>query len=118
MKPGDRMKIDEGDYECSKNWYGFPEIERINGTFPVGKIIGYSSKPNEREKEILDGEGIKTENFKIKSIPEISSAGSYRPFLIPIKNFKFEYEKNLYEFELPSGAYATIAMRELLDKKN
>ena len=115
---GKEMQIEEGEYECSKNWYGFPEVGRIDGTFPVGKIIGYASKPNKREKKILEKEGIKTEDFRIKSMPEISSAGSYRPLLVPIKNFNFEYEKNLYEFELPSGAYATIAMREFLDKKN
>ena len=113
---GKKMRLEEGEYECSRNWYGFPEVERIDGTFPVGKIIGYASKPNKREKEILEKEGIKAEDFRIKSIPEISSAGAYRPLLVPIKDFNFEYEKNLYEFELPSGAYATIAMREFLDK--
>jgi tRNA pseudouridine13 synthase len=116
-KGNGKMEIEEGEYECSRNWYGFPEVDRIDGTFPVGKIIGYLSKPNKREKRILDEGGIKTEDFRVKSIPEISSAGSYRSFLVPIKNFNFEYEKNLFGFELPSGAYATVAMREFLDVK-
>ena len=117
MKEEGRIKTEEGEYECSRNWYGFPEVERIDGTFPVGKIIGYLSKPNQNEKEIMDEMGVSPPDFKIKSIPELSSAGSYRPFVVPIKDFKFDYEKNLYEFELPSGAYATVAMREFLDKK-
>jgi tRNA pseudouridine13 synthase len=117
MKEEGRIKIEEGEYECSRNWYGFPEVERIDGTFPVGKIIGYLSKPNDSEKEIMDEMNLSPLDFKIKSIPELSSAGTYRPFVVPIKDFKFDYEKNLYEFELPSGAYATVAMREFLDKK-
>ncbi|MEM2960191.1 MAG: tRNA pseudouridine(13) synthase TruD, partial [Candidatus Bathyarchaeia archaeon] len=70
-EPRNKINIEEGEYLCGKNWYGFPEINRIDGTFPVGKLIGYSSKPNKREKEILDIEGLSVENFKIKSIPEI-----------------------------------------------
>ena len=117
LEPGEKIDMEEGEYECSRNWYGFPEVDRIDGTFPVGKIIGYFSKPNKREKEILGEEGITIEDFRVKSIPEISSAGSHRPFLVPLKNFNFEYEKNLFGFELPSGSYATVAMREFLDVK-
>jgi len=115
-KPGEKLEIEEGEYECSRNWYDFPEVDRVDGTFPVGKILGYASKPNKREIRVLEEKDIEVEKFKIKSIPEISSAGSYRPFLVPIKNFKFDYEKNFYGFELPAGSYATVAMREFLDK--
>jgi tRNA pseudouridine13 synthase len=115
ISEGSIFDLESGEYRCGVNWYSFPDVMRINGKFPVGKIIGYETKINEREKRLLDEEGITPAEFKIPQFPELSSRGSYRPYLVPIKDF--EFKKGTFVFELPPGSYATIVMREFLDKK-
>lgn len=106
---------EDGEYRCGVDWYSFPDVTRVDGKYPVGKIIGHSTKLNGRERELLDVEGIKTSDFMIKQFPELSSAGDYRPYLIPVKGFSFKDGK--FMFELPAGSYATVVMREFVDKK-
>lgn len=106
------LKVEEGEYKCGER-LGFPFIEdKNNGKWIVGKIIGYESILNEREKNLLEKFEIRKEDFKISQIPEIGSKGSYRTLLAPLKNFYFE--KNTFRFELPSGSYATSALREFI----
>lgn len=105
--------VEEGDYYCSANWYGFPDISKVNGKFPVGKLIGYASKLSETEHEVLTEENISAEQFKVKSMPELSTQGGYRPLLIPLKNFS--YADGNFTFELPAGSYATVVIKEFLN---
>ncbi len=92
------------------------EGERMNDSgFIEGRIIGYETELNEREKEILAGLEIKTRDFKIKSMPEISSKGSSRTLFAPLKDFSFS--ESTFRFSLPAGSYATVALREFLDVK-
>ena len=107
--------VEKGEYRCGINWYGFPDTSRINGRYPVGRIIGHSIKPNEREQKLLEEEEIRPSDFMIKQFPELSAAGDYRPYLIPIKDFSFKSGK--FMFELPAGSYATVVMREFMDNK-
>jgi tRNA pseudouridine13 synthase len=101
--------------KCGINEYGFPEIDKPGEDFAVGNVIGYETSPDEYEHRLLEKEGITTANFKITACQELSSKGSRRPYLSPVKNFVFE--KSTLRFELPSGAYATCLLREFLDKK-
>ncbi|MEM2174443.1 MAG: tRNA pseudouridine(13) synthase TruD [Candidatus Micrarchaeia archaeon] len=110
------FEIESGEYFCGLNWYSFPDIYRINGKIPVGKIIGYDTKINESEKKLLEEEGIGVNDFKIKSIPELSQRGSYRPILVPLKDFIVDEDG--ISFELPAGSYATVALRELISVVN
>ncbi len=117
-------RIKENDFKtemyCKKNFYGFPDISQIGeeGDFPVINIIGYDTKAgNAYEEEIMKSMGISEENFKIKSMPEISMKGTYRPLFAPLKNLKHAYDEDadiidLY-FELPSGSYASVLLGEL-----
>ncbi len=90
--------------------------ERLNDAgFIEGKIIGYETEPNEREKALLEELEIKTRDFRIKSMPEISSKGSFRALLAPLEGFSFE--NDVFRFSLPAGSYATAALREFLDVK-
>lgn len=105
-----RLKLEEGEYYCREK-FGFPDLkDKSKKGWIVGKIIGYETKLNKREKEILERSGIKKQDFKIKEFPQISSKGAYRTLLAPIKNFT--YMKNTFEFSLPAGSYATSALRE------
>ena len=79
------------------------------------QIIGYKSKLNEIEKEVLEEEGISKENFKIKSMPELSSPGTLRNACIEA-NIEYEIKDDscIFEFSLPKGSYATVILREFM----
>ncbi|HLE74633.1 MAG TPA: tRNA pseudouridine(13) synthase TruD [Candidatus Bathyarchaeia archaeon] len=80
------------------------------------------------EKQILEAEDVKTENFRIDAIPEISGRGELRTVTVPIKNFKLggilasadnlkERQAEL-EFMLLRGSYATVLLREIMKPRN
>ncbi|MEM3075625.1 MAG: tRNA pseudouridine(13) synthase TruD [Candidatus Bilamarchaeaceae archaeon] len=108
-------KLEEGEYSCGETG-GFPDIKKqeSHSRWIAGKMIGYETKVNEREKRILEMFDIKPRDFKIKAIPEISSKGTHRTLLSPLKDFSFY--NNTFTFSLQSGAYATAALREFLDR--
>jgi tRNA(Glu) U13 pseudouridine synthase TruD len=65
----------------------------------------------------LKKEGISQEQFVVKSIPEVSSKGSFRTLFAPLKDFQvIEKSPVKLRFSLPSGAYATEAVKHLLEK--
>jgi tRNA pseudouridine13 synthase len=80
------------------------------------------------EKQILEAEGIKPENFRIDAIPKISGRGELRAIVSPIRKFKLrcisasadnpkEYQAKL-EFMLLRGSYATVLLREIMKPHN
>jgi tRNA pseudouridine13 synthase len=105
---------EEGEFHCSESM-GFPDLNKKDpeGKWIAGKIIGYETKLNEREELLLAEEGIGVEKFRIPHMPEIGSKGTHRILLCPLKGFSFN--DNVFGFELPSGCYATSALREFLD---
>lgn len=115
------LKLEEGEFYCGEK-SGFPDIGTKLETedrkletglgWLAGKIIGYESEPNEREKELLERFDIRKEDFRMRVMPEINSKGTYRTLLAPMKDF--HYEKDVFEFSLPSGSYATSALREFI----
>ncbi len=106
----------EGEYFCTKNAYGFPNPgEGGSSPFLACKILGYESEPNEYERELLENEGILIGDFRAKGIPELGSRGSMRVLLAPLVNFS--YSDSVFRFDLPAGSYATVALREFLEKK-
>ncbi len=106
------IRREDGEYYCDSNFYGFPEPEKPGTEWVCGKLLGYDSQPNEREKELLERHNISLDAFRIKELPELSSKGSSRPLLCPIKDFRFN--NNTFSFSLPAGAYATSALREFM----
>lgn len=108
------VRKEDGEIYCGTNAYGFPDIENAGVDFLCGKLLGYDSSPNEREKEILAHHEISLAEFEINEIPELSSKGGFRPLLCPLKDF--EFMEGEFRFSLPSGAYATSALREFMKK--
>ncbi|MBU0586755.1 tRNA pseudouridine(13) synthase TruD [Candidatus Micrarchaeota archaeon] len=106
------LSKEEGEYFC-KEKFGFPDLDANSDSgWLVGKIIGYETVLNEREKELLERFDIMQKDFQMKSIPEINSKGTYRTLLAPMKDF--EYNDNVFSFSLPSGSYATSVLREFI----
>lgn len=110
----------KGDGLCGKNSYGFPELAKRGRSFIAGKVIGYETKDlSEEEASLLSEEGIKQKDFFIKSFPEMSAKGVERVLFAPPVGFAFERrgKDGIFSFSLPSGSYATVALREFIDKK-
>ncbi|VVB98304.1 putative tRNA pseudouridine synthase D [uncultured archaeon] len=106
------LRPEEGEYCCGEK-YGFPDLEKKTGTgWTAGRLIGYETELNEREKELLERFNVRKEDFKMRALPEINSKGTYRTLLSPMKDF--EYKDNVFAFSLPSGSYATSALREFI----
>ncbi len=108
--------VEDGEYCCSER-LGFPDVqERSSHETPwiATKIIGYGTDLNDREKRLLGDLHLQPSDFKIRGLPELSSEGTYRLLFSPLKDFSFK--ENVFRFSLPSGSYATMALREFMDK--
>jgi len=113
IKKKNYAKCEEGEYFCTTNEFRFPDIQKKSSSgFVVSKLIGFDSTLNSLEKEILEKEELSLSNFTVRSFPSLSLKGSYRTLLSPLMNFSFK--ENVFSFSLPSGSYATSAMREFM----
>lgn len=80
------------------------------------------------EKEILDKEKIRPNDFHVPQMPRISAPGRLRTVLAPIDSFSVEKatgdQSNRSKrrirvgFMLPSGSYATVVLREFMKPQN
>jgi tRNA pseudouridine13 synthase len=143
-------KAEVGDYVVKVESTGLPsqrlheiasieKLSEINKAIASGKmrlampLVGFRQRLSEGvqgeiEKQILDEEGVKTENFKVKGMPELSLKGGLRTVLTPLKDFKIEEiskdpvnpHKNVVKlsFTLYRGSYATVFLREIMKPRN
>jgi tRNA pseudouridine13 synthase len=117
IEGGGALELEEGEYFCGDT-LGFPDLNKTEGEGWISaKLIGYNTPLNRREKELFDTLGIQKDAFRMKAIPEIASKGTYRTLLAPLKDFNFNGDTTTFSFALPSGSYATVAMREFMDSK-
>jgi tRNA pseudouridine13 synthase len=73
-------------------------------------------EPGQIEKTIVGSEGLRPEDFIIPEIPRISSKGTRREILAPIRNLQATLAgRDLsLSFELSRGSYATSLVREFM----
>ncbi len=130
------VDLRDGDVIMKVDNYGIPKQEfAVVNSFNIDKIrkrieekkayistilFGYESRftggiQGEIEKKIIEEEGIKKENFRIREIPEISSKGRRRNILARIMDYKRE-DCN-FQFSLYRGSYATSLLREFMKRK-
>ena len=71
-------------------------------------------EPGQIEKAVVASEGIRPEDFIIPEIPRISSKGTRREILAPIRDLvsRLEGGNLTLAFELTRGSYATSLVRE------
>ena len=104
------------------------EGDILHNGIPTAALFGYNVKlakgiPGRIEREVLEEEGIKLEDFHNKKMPEISSKGSRRIIKVVPYNLKLlEIGKDEFnegklkmkiQFELDKGCYATTLLREI-----
>lgn len=108
----------EIDYSLGKLHIPLEELPSID--IP---LIGFGTDPIQ-VSSIMNSEGIKTRDFILREIPELSSEGALRPALIEIKNLEisdFEddelnqgMKKLKFSFFLGKGSYATMAIKTII----
>ncbi|MBI5223618.1 tRNA pseudouridine(13) synthase TruD [Candidatus Micrarchaeota archaeon] len=110
------FELEDGEFFCDISALGFPDltVPAAQG-LQVGKIIGYQSILNDRERAYFESLGLSHSDFRMSDFPEISSKGARRLLFAPLLNFSFS--ENVFRFTLPSGSYATSALREFMDHK-
>jgi len=96
--------------------------------FVTAPIFGYETEfakgvQGEIERKVLVDEAVELTNFYRETMPELSSKGTRRPMVVPMKEKLREDEitedelnpgrfKTRLQFFLPKGSYATVLLRE------
>jgi tRNA pseudouridine13 synthase len=143
-------KAEAGDYAVNVERSGLPmltmhkmasteTVVEINEAIKIGKmrlaipLIGFKQYPSqgvqgEIEKQILEEEGMRPEDFEIKAMQEMSSRGELRTAMTPLNNFSLDRISNDSAnpskrkaelcFMLYRGSYATIVLREIMKPRN
>jgi tRNA pseudouridine13 synthase len=118
-------RIRQGNFEsnayCGRNFYGFPDSESVTeerSDFAIAPLIGYETNDKyiSEEEMLTMGEiGITKDSFNIKSMPELSMRGAFRPLLAPFKELRVDAgDGNMrLSFSIPSGSYATVLINEI-----
>ncbi len=143
-------KAKVGDYVVSVERSGLPmvktgkmvdsvSVKAINELIKAGKmrvalpIVGVRQKLSQGsvgkiQKQILEAEGVETQNFRIDALPEINGKGELRAVVSPVRSFTVgtvsadvddakKRQANL-EFMLLRGSYATVLLREIMKTRN
>jgi tRNA pseudouridine13 synthase len=143
-------KAEVGDYVVSVERSGLPMVNtakiasaetvaEANDLIKAGRmqvalpLIGLKQRPSQGamgqiERQILEEENVKAENFRVNAIPKISGRGGLRAVVATIKGFKLntvsacagnheEREADL-SFMLLRGSYATVFLREIMKPRN
>lgn len=112
------LELEQGEYYCGET-LGFPDTGKTEAEgWIAGKLIGYQTFLNEREKRMMKDFGVSKDDFRMKAIPEVGSKGAYRTLLAPLKDLSISSpDIPVFRFSLQSGSYATVAMREFMDQK-
>ena len=87
-------------------------------------LVGYKTEIDEITSRILNEEGISQEDFRVDSMPELSSKGEYMNCFAIVENLEIinigddelnEGKKRLtIRFSLGKGNYATVFLREVM----
>jgi tRNA pseudouridine13 synthase len=143
-------KVEVGDQVVSVDRSGLPmmtmsklvtdrNLAEINSAIQAGKmrlafpLVGFKQRfslgvQGENEKHILEEEDVNPQEFKIKTMPEVSSRGGLRTAATPLNNFSLQEtpvdstkpsrRKAKVNFTLNRGSYATIVLRELMKPRD
>ncbi|HEV2520700.1 MAG TPA: tRNA pseudouridine(13) synthase TruD [Thermoplasmata archaeon] len=95
----------------------------------AGPLVGYETPSEDGPvgrllSQILSDEGVRAQDFRLPKTPELASAGSWRPAVLPIPPISIREDAPAtsgsvrpgvwFRFSLPRGSYATVLLREFL----
>jgi tRNA pseudouridine13 synthase len=88
----------------------------VSGILFGSEVTIAGGPQGEIEREVIDADGLRPEDFVIPSIPRLSSRGTRRTLVAPIRGLRWSIAAGAatLEFELPKGAYATCLLREFM----
>ncbi len=96
--------------------FGFPSENSISGKkWAALRLLGYESSPDENETRLLENDELRIIDFRVRQMPMLGAKGGWRSALAPLAGFSFA--DSTFNFSLPSGSYATSALREFMDAK-
>ena len=96
-----------------------PRADRLEIS-PSGPLYGYKltmaqGKPGEIERQVLDEQGLRLEDFRMRGM---KLRGARRPLRVPLREVEVGYDAGLMvSFGLPPGSYATIVLAEVMKTK-
>jgi tRNA pseudouridine13 synthase len=103
---------DDNLRECS-------ELVGRGAAWVAGPLVGYATvppegRPGELLRQVLAEEEASPSGFRLAFAPEISSAGAWRPVVVPVPPVTLTPDGDGigFRFALPKGAYATVFLRE------
>lgn len=123
------LPIDDHKLPVHKTWIPITERNHQklirqcrNGKAFVSGVLYGSETPmangafGEIEQQIIEEEGLSSEDFIIAELPKISSKGSRREIIAPVLRFEYEIKSEYVKmhFGLIKGSYATTLLREYL----
>ena len=117
---------------------GLENLAEVNRAISVGRmrvaipLVGYGrgvsqGVQGEIERKILEEEGVVPGDFRVGSLPDLSSKGGLRAVLAPVKDFSFSVGEDdgaegsrrrvNVGFSLFRGSYATVVLREIMKSR-
>ena len=94
---------------------------RAGKAFVSGVLFGSESEfaagqPGEIEQRVIESEGLRREDFVIPAIPRLSSKGTRRELLAPLRDLALEAGEGTLsmQFSLTPGCYGTSLLREFM----
>ena len=91
----------------------------------AGPLVGFETTvppgpSGEILRSVLDAEALDPKSFRLPAVPELASAGSYRPAFLPLPPVEVLLLPDpstgggaaCFRFTLPRGSYATVVLRE------
>jgi tRNA pseudouridine13 synthase len=117
----------------SSNLAALREAARRKKMYVAIPLIGYKQPPSEGvqgeiEQSLLEQEKIAPDDFRVRSMPQLSAKGGLRAALTPIMDLEIatpaqdeanpRKKKLQVTFTLHRGCYATVVLREFLKPRN
>ncbi len=119
-RPGDNWAVVSDDGMVTSAVHGVKEAPDIDGS-PMVQLVGYATRDYGSRFDacinmVLEGEGIRAQDFYVKEMQEVSAEGGFRRPHMAIKDSScFVKDGTAFlKFTLARGQYATVLLREII----